>query len=362
MVLYLQNRFETLAPENVAKNIIGRQTFIGWPYLQEAKIVCLKDEYFRYEMHGNELSTAEHGNDEVRSFLKSREYFEEHYSKRLGVLTGQVEFLASVRPLSGLTLTHDGSLIKNYGSQVTDFPLQLLVFGAQYEDPRSKAQPAPPTSIDFPVGSLAHFLSPSLYGAICRVEGHPNDNLVNLKIKRPSNVDFRSQPTFSMDIANEELQSLRYMPSWQLSKQMRISGLALSRITSALQIKSSSGKQINAGLCLKFDSKRRKVLGYTEKEERGWTFSPCAVKLILRYQKRFPMIFDALQHKAQADYLTDSDIFPNSKDCEASIQQIKKWLDDEKVKDLVSVPLSSSSLTMVLKVLYRNLCKRLKNW
>jgi 5'-3' exoribonuclease 1 len=63
-----------------------------------------------------------------------------------------------------------------------------------------------------------------------------------------------------------------------------MSALALSKITSSLHMISRSHDQkINIGLCLKFESKSKKVLGYTRKSDRGWEFSDKAIKLIKEY-------------------------------------------------------------------------------
>lgn len=71
---------------------------------------------------------------------------------------------------------------------------------------------------------------------------------------------------------------------------MKISSLALSKITSSLQITVDGAQQkVNLGLCLKYDSKSRKVLGYSRKTPKGWEYSQKALDLINEYRV-FPFL------------------------------------------------------------------------
>lgn len=75
-----------------------------------------------------------------------------------------------------------------------------------------------------------------------------------------------------------------YKPSFALARDLHLSALAFSRITSSLLVQLSDSKKINVGLSLKFESKGLKVLGYSRKNDRGWEFSDQAAKLLHEYK------------------------------------------------------------------------------
>lgn len=77
-----------------------------------------------------------------------------------------------------------------------------------------------------------------------------------------------------------------------LNRVLRMSGLALAKITSSVIIHHRDSK-VNIGLNLKFEAKSQKVLGYTRKGESGWEFSDKAISLIQEYRAKFPEVIDA---------------------------------------------------------------------
>lgn len=86
-----------------------------------------------------------------------------------------------------------------------------------------------------------------------------------------------------------------YLPSHFVSRQLHMSGLTLSKITSSMMLNHGDSK-LNVGLNLKFEAKSQKVLGYTRKGDSGWQFSSKAVKLIEDYKNSFPEIINALDN------------------------------------------------------------------
>jgi 5'-3' exoribonuclease 1 len=88
---------------------------------------------------------------------------------------------------------------------------------------------------------------------------------------------------FGKNVADREKDSIQYEPSWKLAKKLKVSSLSLSRLTSKLIVLWGKRK-VNIGLQLKFDSRGHKVLGYSQKTEKGWEFSSCAISIIIEYQ------------------------------------------------------------------------------
>jgi hypothetical protein len=49
MVVHIENPYEDTTPEDIAKEMVGKRTFTGWPFLQEELGVALSDSLFKYE-------------------------------------------------------------------------------------------------------------------------------------------------------------------------------------------------------------------------------------------------------------------------------------------------------------------------
>jgi 5'-3' exoribonuclease 1 len=49
MVVLIENPYEGLKTEEVAKRMVGERVFVGWPFVTEGMVVSVSDELFRYE-------------------------------------------------------------------------------------------------------------------------------------------------------------------------------------------------------------------------------------------------------------------------------------------------------------------------
>lgn len=105
----------------------------------------------------------------------------------------------------------------------------------------------------------------------------------------------------------------------------------------------TGGGRLNIGLCLKFEGKGLKVLGYSNKTLQGWEFSERAVLLIKEYLLRFPQVFSKIRDIS--DDLADTDIFGDN--APAMIVELKTWLKEKEIGKLVSVPIASNALPTV---------------
>lgn len=94
---------------------------------------------------------------------------------------------------------------------------------------------------------------------------------------------------------------MHYTPAHALGRQVRMSGLTLSKITSSMMI-TNGDQKVNVGLNLKFEAKSQKVLGYSRKGDSGWEFSNKAIELILEYRSQFPEIVDALDGRRGGEF------------------------------------------------------------
>jgi 5'-3' exoribonuclease 1 len=111
MVVSVQNPHERRGAEDIARGMLGKRTFVGWPFLQEGLVVAVSDARVRYERmqvvvggkEGRVVGTP-HAGQGAGHWRGKAERIESMYSKRAGVITGPVEVLLHVRPLKGWSL------------------------------------------------------------------------------------------------------------------------------------------------------------------------------------------------------------------------------------------------------------------
>ena len=107
MVVHIQNPYEGEKTEDIANKFIGQRVFINWPFLQEGKVVAVSDSLFKYEKMAvvpgtpAKVISAPHAFQAQGHWKTKAERIESVYSKRCGVVTGEVEVLLHVRPLKG---------------------------------------------------------------------------------------------------------------------------------------------------------------------------------------------------------------------------------------------------------------------
>jgi 5'-3' exoribonuclease 1 len=108
MIIHIENPYEGQMMEEIAQKIIGERTFMGWPFLQEGKVVRISDALFTYEKIAvtpgsrPRVVPTSHSPHGLGYWKTKAERIEAHYSKGCGVLTGTVEVLLHIRPLKGI--------------------------------------------------------------------------------------------------------------------------------------------------------------------------------------------------------------------------------------------------------------------
>lgn len=107
MIIHIKNTYEGKKMEELAREMVNERTFITWPFLQEGLVVAISDSLFKYEKMvvtpggpAKVISTP-HTPNGLSHWKSKAGRIEDHYSKRCGVLTGDVEVLLHVRPLKG---------------------------------------------------------------------------------------------------------------------------------------------------------------------------------------------------------------------------------------------------------------------
>jgi 5'-3' exoribonuclease 1 len=343
MVVTLEDT-ESRTNVKTATTKLGQRVFVGYPFLQEGKVVKVSDELFDYfpPVEGtSHVIPKPHGPREIDAWRKKAESIEHNYSKRLGIIIGGVESITHVELLKGLRKTDDGATIKEYAvipGMEHDFASQVIVDQVISEDQRFLEKAAVPIEEEFPPGCRAFFLGEFNYGRPLEVVGHKENRaeiwLSTIKGK---------EAEFGRDIVQTSHSTSQYTPSFAVAKMLGLHPLVLSKITSSFSVSAMGLPRLNLGLNLKFESKKLKVLGYSRRSDKGWEFSNKAIELLSTYMTKFPEFIAGIQRKPQGNEYDETDFYPKEI-ASAKIKEIAAWLKSIEAKNFERVPLDADQL------------------
>lgn len=330
----------------LAKVKLGQRCHVGYPFLQEAKIIRVSDELFDYTLAtdgSGQVIQTHHSHRDIEEWNKKASRIESFYSKRLGIIIGPVESMVHVDMLRGLLKTDEGATIKEYGpipGMETDYASQVVVDEVVSEDERFVERAALPLEEEFPIGSRVFFLGDYAYGRPLEILGH-SDNRAEVMVSVPST----KEPDFARPIIFNAERHSGYQPSYAVAKDLGLHPLLLSKITSSFFVHTIGGSmKVNLGLNLKFEGRKQKVLGYSRKSNSGWEFSPAAIQLLVEYITRFPDFFAAIIKNPSGNELHETQLWPDSDVASAKIKEIGAWLKTVETSKFERVPLDAEQL------------------
>ncbi|KXN82677.1 5'-3' exoribonuclease 1, partial [Leucoagaricus sp. SymC.cos] len=308
MVVKIDNPYEGEKTEEVARTMVGKRTFMGWPFLQEGLVVAVSDSLFKYE--------------------------------KMSVIPGSPPKVVST-PHAQQGLVHWKNKSEGIESdKEVEQAVQMCLSEVASEDPRFLEREPPSLKEEFPEGSKVFFLGEHAYGVAAQVTATTDTSL---------SVVLAFFPTEKSEIAKlkavvDNRKASRYFPSFKAAERLGLSPRALSRITSSFMVIVGQDKQkINIGLSLKFEAKALKVVDYTRKNGRYWEYSEKAVELISVYKTAFPEIFRCLDVDGDAIALA-SDVFRDYKPDER-VREVKGWLKAKGVSNFEPVSLFCDQLS-----------------
>ncbi|KAH0832839.1 exonuclease II [Lanmaoa asiatica] len=346
MIVHIQNPHENRKSEEIAKEMVGKRTFVGWPFLQEGRVVAISDSLFKYEEvviisgRAPKIVANPHASQGLSHWKMKAERIEQMYSKKCGVITGGVEVLVHVQPLKGMKRLETGAFVKDYEGPDKEIEqaVQMVISQVASEDPRFLEREPPPLSEEFPDGCKIFFLGEHAYGVAAQVANTTNETLSVILAFFPS--DKAENDKFKAIVHNRV--SRQYYPSFKVANMLHLSGRAVSKITSSFMVLTSDSSKNNLGLSLKFEAKSLKVIDYSRKEGRHWEFSERTIDLIREYKEKFPEVFRVLDQNGD-DMTRASDIFTENAD--ARVKEVKIWLKSKGVREFEPVTLFSDQLT-----------------
>ncbi|KAL1959442.1 hypothetical protein VTO42DRAFT_2245 [Malbranchea cinnamomea] len=333
---------ETRSSASFAKAMLGQKVHVGYPFLQEALVTRVSDELFDYvQVDGDEhVVSIPHSPQQVNEWRRKADRIETYYSKRLGMIIGDVESIVHVKMLKGLLKTENGATVKEYGDipgVETEYASQLIVDRVINEDERFIEREALPVEEEFPPGSRAFFLGEYNYGAPVHVTGHEDGKLTGLV-----SVVKGKEREFGREHVHSAEKHSPYTPAFAIARNLQLNPLTLAKITSSFSVL-LDGQRVNLGLNLKFEAKKLKVLGYSRRGNSGWEFSEKAIALVHEYMLKFPEFIAGVQKKPQGDLFEATDFYP-PEIATAKIKEIQAWLKSIETKSFERVPLEAEQL------------------
>ncbi|KAH9481103.1 5'-3' exoribonuclease 1 [Psilocybe cubensis] len=351
MIVHIENPYENTKVQDIATNMIDQRIFMGWPFLQEGLVVAVSDSLFKYEkmvvVPGTPAKVVSnpHAPQGLGHWKMKAERIETYYSKRCGVITGNVDILLHIRPLKGLKRLETGAFVKDYEGpdKEQEQAVQMCLTEVVSEDPRFMERDAPPLSEEFPDGSKIFFLGEHAYGVAAQVSSTTETALSVILAFFPS--EKAENDKFKTIVNNRK--ASRYYPSFKAADLVGLTGRALGKITSSFMVITSDNQKTNLGLSLKFEAKSLKVIDYSRKDGRTWEYSEKTVELIKEYKARFynigRLVFRILDMSGDA-MAKASDVFAGP-DPDGKVREIKNWLKSKGVRDFEPVSLFCDQLT-----------------
>lgn len=345
MILNVEDVWSDLTVAQFAQSFVNKLVYSKWPFLRECRVVKVVSEENKFEsiktntglkkVVTNELSV-----EDKKSFRSEVSNLKVTWDKFKGVKLGEINALVYVKPVNGLIRNHKGAYVKTYSKDVEVYPLQLIVKEVTNKDQRYLTRPPLPIDQEFPIDSQVVFLGDMAYGSPAKIVGYNEDKTkLGVKIFK---IQLTAEPNIGKKRLTIEKNEIKYYPSFEVAKTLRLNPLLLSKITSQFMVQDSSKGKVNIGLELKFESKRQKVLGYTRKLSNGkfWEFSPLAINLINTYKTKFPGLFKKLVNNVSGSNFPTVDEILSLEE----LKEIRSWLKEVK-SELIPVSLESESFT-----------------
>lgn len=341
MVLKLDNVWEDMSTAQFANKFLGKVVYGRWPFLIESRVTEVWDldgkyEYLKSGATRRVVSTPL-SPDETREFHTTAKGLFQKYEKTKAVSTGPINALVFVQQVTGLVRTAKGAYVKSFREESEAYPIQLIVESVINEDERYAFRAPVPIEEEYPIGMPVVFMGAFAYGAPAVIAGYTGNDKLNVRIDKIQSV---LEPNIGKKRLEIETKKIRYVPSYEAAKQLRMSGLFLSKITGSYMVREKGGGRLNIGLDIKSDARRLKVLGYTKKSSKLWEFSPLAIDLLKEYKAKFPKLFSNLEVLAERRDMPAIEEISSG----AEIKEVMQFLKKAKA-DMIKVSLESDSLT-----------------
>lgn len=160
---------ETTA-ERIALTALGNTCFVGYPYLNEAKVLTVYDREgsWRANKKGAGLKRV---NGNAKEWDRLCTEVAADFLERYAINLGKTECILEALPLYGMVVRLDGSSLKQFSDEPILVPAQLIPCKGPRLDARFVERGAISPKERFPIGQRCIYLGEAWYGELAEVEG-----------------------------------------------------------------------------------------------------------------------------------------------------------------------------------------------
>ncbi|XP_060573103.1 5'-3' exoribonuclease 1-like, partial [Ruditapes philippinarum] len=348
-MLYIEQEEEEPDIDKVAKEYLGREIYVGWPHMYEAKVIAVSNSEYSYTQEEPAGGKGKAGNhrpqikreqiDESTYTIYSKEIstIAERYKDRLGIVIGDTHILLRALPMTGRKYIFSShgrvTMDKQFGKLPVAFAKQATVKDIAVHDSgfcqfRTLKDYLPEGTAVFMLG-WPHY---ACQGEVIETDtesGRVRINLSILEEPQLSNVINHQQIHPSMVHAD------RYYSGYVVAQKVGISSHLLSRLTGTIYVTAGEAElareqanphKVNVGLNLKFTKRGEEVPGYTKNTEGQWTYSDKVVDVLSQYMDKFPEMFESISksNKQHNDMYYESDLIP--KTCDYTLKTVEEFI------------------------------------
>ncbi|CAD5122205.1 DgyrCDS10650 [Dimorphilus gyrociliatus] len=321
----LDNKLEN--PEKLAEKCLNREIYVSWPHLSEVKAVEFLTETEKYVYDHEKdcvvkVATSKEDSDNFKSYSLE---ISRQYKSRWGVEIGEVRALIRGKPLSGkrYVVNHDGSvtLVKLYHEMKEYYAYQSTVLDLKVAE--SKTPQISDINKLFMKDLPVFIMSSENYGKMAHVKSVSGSN-INLIVQNITH------PSLSALCDKHEKRLKQYLTNRHGASSSEVSSLLFSRITGILSVAKNHGPnalKTNIGLNLKSNKKDLEVPGFSWRNPvtKEWFFSTRAARDVTEFKKKFPRLFENLEHilPDSGHTVSESSLLEG---CSYNLQDIKKFI------------------------------------
>ncbi|XP_060800903.1 5'-3' exoribonuclease 1 [Amyelois transitella] len=367
--LYVNDSLET-----VAKELLGKVIWAGWPHLTKAKVISVSSEAKRLhyiDKDNNNVNgvvpytTEENYGNLHKQWLSERSTILEHNQNRLGIELGDVKTIIHAVNLKGYKyLIQDNNRIAfepewcsvacgyAYQAIVKDVKEHVLQLAGRFSTPQEA----------YPAGDEVFLLTQGqYYGCLATVVD--SELIRNGRIKVCLNEVAEAVPVV-------RAAACPYRPAQRAAAAAGISSQLLSRLTGTVLVifgepndmPTEQQSKTNIGLNLKFNKKNQEVSGYTRrcKTTNAWLYSDRCIELVKGYCKEFPELINTLASSMGNDVFFEGDLWPGQVG-QKKPQEVVQWIKSQPQSNACRRECGSEALEPEeLKALYEDIKPQLE--
>ncbi|XP_053379748.1 5'-3' exoribonuclease 1-like isoform X2 [Mercenaria mercenaria] len=343
-MLYIEQEEEEPDIDKVAKEYLGKEIYVGWPHLYEAKVVAVCNNEYSYTQvepasgkskgtHQRPQVNREEIDDNTYTiFSKEISTIAERYKDRLGIVIGETQILLRALPMTGRKYIFSSqgrvTMDKQFGKLPVSFAKQATVKDIAVHDPefcqfKTLKEYLPEGNPVFMLG-WPHY---ACQGEVIETDMESGRIRINLSILE--------EPHLSNIINQQQMHADRYYTGYVIAQKIGISSHLFSRLTGTIYVTAGEEEvareqmhphKVNVGLNLKFTKRGEEVPGYTKNTEGQWTYSEKTLDVLKQYMAKFPEMFEIISksNKQHNDMFYESDVIP--KTCDYTLKTVEEYI------------------------------------